>query len=78
MVKTPPMPTTDSFKARATVKLAGKDYDIWRLDALAKVGDVATLPFSIRILARIGWILSISTPRTGLTRSNSRWRRAIV
>jgi len=50
MVNIPPMPTTDSFKARATVKLAGKDYDIWRLDALAGVGDVATLPFSIRIL----------------------------
>jgi len=50
MVNIPSMPTTDSFKARATVKLAGKDYDIWRLDALARVGDVATLPFSIRIL----------------------------
>jgi len=28
----------------------GKDYDIWRLDALARVGDVARWPFSIRIL----------------------------
>src|SRR5262245_51514195 len=50
VVNMAPMPTTDSFKARATVKLAGKDYDIWRLDALARVGDIATLPFSIRIL----------------------------
>jgi aconitate hydratase len=50
VVKITVMPTTDSFKARATVKLAGKDYDIWRLDALARLGDVATLPYSIRIL----------------------------
>ncbi len=44
------MANPDSFKARATVKLAGKEFDIFRLDALAHLGDVATLPFSIRIL----------------------------
>jgi aconitate hydratase len=42
----------DSFGSRATVTLAGKSYDVFRLDALtrANVGDVATLPFSIKIL----------------------------
>jgi len=42
----------DSFGSRATVTLAGKSYDVFRLDALtrASVGDVATLPFSIKIL----------------------------
>jgi aconitate hydratase len=49
------MPTIDSFKSRATVKLAGREYDIFRLDALERAADltgsdVATLPFSIRIL----------------------------
>ncbi len=42
----------DSFGSRATVTLAGKSFDVFRLDALtrANVGDVATLPFSIKIL----------------------------
>jgi aconitate hydratase len=46
------MTTLDSFQSRATVKLAGKEVDVFRLDALerAKVGDVSTLPFSIKIL----------------------------
>ena len=44
--------TIDSFKSRATLTLAGKAVDIFRLDALrqANVGDVATLPYSIRVL----------------------------
>ena len=46
------MPSLDSFKSRATVKLAGRDIDIFRLDAVAnaKLGDISKLPFSIRIL----------------------------
>jgi aconitate hydratase len=46
------MPSIDSFKSRATVKLGGREVDIFRLDAIsnAKLGDVSTLPFSIRIL----------------------------
>ena len=42
----------DSFKSRATVSLSGKNVEIFRLDALHKagVGDLATLPFSLRIL----------------------------
>ncbi len=42
----------DSFKARATLSVGGKSIDVFRLDALSKagIGDVSTLPFSIRIL----------------------------
>src|SRR5690606_16261873 len=42
----------DSFGARATLDIGGREIDIFRLDALAKagVGDVHTLPYSIRIL----------------------------
>ncbi|MBK8173385.1 MAG: aconitate hydratase AcnA [Sandaracinaceae bacterium] len=44
--------TGNSFNSRATLNIGGREIDIFRLDALtkAKVGDVATLPFSIRIL----------------------------
>ena len=44
--------TIDSFKSRATLKIGGRSIDIYRLDALtkAKVGDVETLPYSIRVL----------------------------
>ncbi len=44
--------TIDSFKSRATLPIGGRSVDIFRLDALtkAKVGDVATLPYSIRVL----------------------------
>ncbi|MBW2464470.1 MAG: aconitate hydratase AcnA [Deltaproteobacteria bacterium] len=46
------MSSQDSFKSRATLDLGDRQVDIFRLDALtkAKVGDVATLPYSIRIL----------------------------
>ncbi len=42
----------DSFKSRSTLTLSGRSVDIFRLDALskAKVGDIATLPYSIRVL----------------------------
>jgi aconitate hydratase len=44
--------TIDSFKSRATLNLGGRSVDIFRLDALtkAKVGNVETLPYSIRVL----------------------------
>jgi aconitate hydratase len=46
------MTMIDSFKSRATLQIGGRSVDIFRLDALikAKVGDVATLPYSIRVL----------------------------
>jgi len=43
--------TTNSFGARASLKVGGRTYRIWRLDALAKAGlDVARLPCSLKIL----------------------------
>jgi aconitate hydratase len=41
----------DSFGARSTLRVGGKDYTIYRLDALEKEGiGVSRLPYSLRIL----------------------------
>jgi aconitate hydratase len=40
----------DSFRSRATLDVGGKRYEIFRLDALEGVGDIRTLPYSIRVL----------------------------
>jgi aconitate hydratase len=42
----------DSFKSKATISLSGGDAEIYRLDALSKagIGDVESLPFSLRVL----------------------------
>ncbi|UJR81126.1 aconitate hydratase AcnA [Sandaracinus amylolyticus] len=40
----------DSFKSRATIDVGGTKYELFRLDALKGVGDVETLPFSIKVL----------------------------
>jgi aconitate hydratase len=40
----------DSFKSRASIDVAGKKYEIFRLDALKSLGDIETLPYSIRVL----------------------------
>ena len=40
---------TDSFKARSTLKVGDRSYEIWRLDALPK-DKVARLPYSLKIL----------------------------
>src|SRR6187551_2227962 len=44
--------TTNSFSSKAQISVGGNKYDIYRLDALVKqkVGDVETLPYSLRIL----------------------------
>ena len=44
--------TTNSFGSKAHISVGSQNVDLYRLDALAraKVGDVATLPFSLRIL----------------------------
>ena len=43
--------TTNSFGARAQLRVGGRTYRVWRLDALAKAGfDVARLPYSLKIL----------------------------
>jgi len=41
----------DSFGARSTLSVGGRDYEIFRLDALSREGaDVSRLPYSLRIL----------------------------
>jgi aconitate hydratase len=40
----------NSFGARATLAVAGREYEIFRLDALQQHFDVARLPFSLKIL----------------------------
>ncbi|HEY4279391.1 MAG TPA: aconitate hydratase [Conexibacter sp.] len=42
--------STNSFGARATLSVGGRDYEIFRLDALQAKYDVARLPFSLKIL----------------------------
>src|SRR3982750_2961353 len=44
--------TTNSFDAKARLNLGSSTYEVYRLDSLVKagVGDVATLPYSLRIL----------------------------
>src|SRR3954465_4960724 len=40
----------NSFDARATLSVGGRDYEIYRLDALQSRFDVARLPFSLKVL----------------------------
>ncbi|HKS93967.1 MAG TPA: aconitase family protein, partial [Gammaproteobacteria bacterium] len=40
----------DSFKSRATLKVGGKNYEIFRLDALEKKYQVSRLPYSLKVL----------------------------
>jgi aconitate hydratase len=42
--------TLDSFGARGTLAVGDEKYRIWRLAALADLGDIARLPYSIKIL----------------------------
>src|SRR5689334_13125432 len=46
------MSAINSFGSKATITVGGKPYEIYRLDALIKagIGDVATLPYSLKIL----------------------------
>src|SRR4051812_26489071 len=41
---------TNTFAARSTLKVGSQGYEIFRLDALASLGDVERLPYSLRIL----------------------------
>ena len=40
----------DSFESRSTLRVAGSEYEVFRLDALQARFDVARLPFSLKIL----------------------------
>src|SRR3954469_16116182 len=44
------MTSSDSFGARSTLAVSGRDYEIYRLDALGERFDVARLPYSIKVL----------------------------
>jgi len=46
------MSNINTYGAAATINVGGRDYEIFRLDALAKanVGDVSRLPYSVRVL----------------------------
>src|SRR6185312_10571891 len=40
----------NSYDAKATLSVGGRDYEIFRLDALQAAYDIARLPFSLKIL----------------------------
>ena len=42
--------TTNSFGARSTLQVGGKEFEIYRLDALQDRFDVTHLPYSIKVL----------------------------
>jgi aconitate hydratase len=44
------MSSSDSFGARSTLSVSGRDYEVFRLDALAERFDVARLPYSVKVL----------------------------
>src|ERR1044072_1342976 len=41
---------SDSFSAKATLDVSGREYEIFRLDALQEKFDVARLPYSLKVL----------------------------
>jgi aconitate hydratase len=42
--------SSDSFRARSTLSVGGREYEVFRLDALQERFDVARLPYSIKAL----------------------------
>jgi len=42
--------SSDSFGARSTLEVGGRDYEVFRLDALPEKFDVARLPYSVKVL----------------------------
>ena len=40
----------NSYDAKATLTVGGRDYEIFRLDALQAAYDIARLPFSLKVL----------------------------
>ena len=44
------MSSSDSFGARSTLAVSGRDYEVFRLDALQERFDVARLPYSVKVL----------------------------
>jgi aconitate hydratase len=44
------MSSSDSFGARSTLAVSGREYEVFRLDALRERFDVARLPYSVKVL----------------------------
>jgi aconitate hydratase len=44
------MSSSDSFGARSTLAVSGRDYEVFRLEALQERFDVARLPYSVKVL----------------------------
>jgi aconitate hydratase len=44
------MAESDSFGARSTLEVSGREYEIHRLDALQEKHDIARLPYSLKVL----------------------------
>jgi aconitate hydratase len=44
------MSSSDSFGARSTLEVSGRDYEVFRLDSLQDRFDVARLPYSVKVL----------------------------
>jgi aconitate hydratase len=44
------MSSSDSFGARSTLEVSGRNYEVFRLDALEERFDVARLPYSVKVL----------------------------
>jgi aconitate hydratase len=42
--------SSDSFGARSTLAVSGREYEVYRLEALAERFDVARLPYSVKVL----------------------------
>src|SRR3954471_1748879 len=42
--------SSDSFGARSTLDVGGREFEIFRLDALQERFDVARLPYSVKVL----------------------------
>jgi aconitate hydratase len=42
--------SSDSFGARSTLEVSGREYEVFRLDALQERFDVARLPYSVKVL----------------------------
>src|SRR5215211_914895 len=42
--------SSDSFGARSTLEVGGREFEIFRLDALQERFDVARLPYSVKVL----------------------------
>jgi aconitate hydratase len=42
--------SSDSFGARSTLAVSGRDYEVFRLDALQERFDIARLPYSVKVL----------------------------